>query len=111
MHKNLYIVISEFSIFNDVDSLGTIALNFANTIICYFSMLINYASKHDTKIEIYVRNEKRREGALLEKEIYDVEVAKLTYIIYVQTIDINFLVVTSSFNGKSLTLLVPWYTM
>ena len=69
--------------------------------------------KYDTKIEIYVRNERRREeGYLLwreKKEIYDVEVAKLTYIIYVKTIDINFLVVVaSSFNGKSLALVLVW---
>ena len=44
-----------------------------------------------------------------KKEIYDVEVAKLTYIIYVKTIDINFLVVVaSSFNGKSLALILVW---
>ena len=44
-----------------------------------------------------------------KKEIYDVEVAKLTYIIYVKTIDINFLVVVaSSFNGKSLALVLVW---
>ena len=43
------------------------------------------------------------------KKIYDVEVAKLTYIIYVKTIDINFLVVVaSSFNGKSLALVLVW---
>lgn len=68
--------------------------------------------KYDTKIEIYVRNEKRREeGYLLYrgKKIYDVEVAKLTYIIYVKTIDINFFSrVASSFNGKSLALVLVW---
>ena len=47
-----------------------------------------------------------------KKEIYDVEVAKLTYIIYVKTIDINFLVVVaSSFNGKSLALVLVWLVL
>ena len=41
-----------------------------------------YAMKGGEKKGIYYRE--------VKKEIYDVEVAKLTYIIYVKTIDINF---------------------
>ena len=61
-----------------------------------------YAMKGGEKKGIYY-------GEREKKEIYDVEVAKLTYIIYVKTIDINFLVaVASSFNGKSLALVLVW---
>ena len=60
-----------------------------------------YAMKGGEKKGIYYRKGK--------KEIYDVEVAKLTYIIYVKTIDINFFSrVASSFNGKSLALVLVW---
>ena len=59
-----------------------------------------YATKRGEKKGIYYTE---------KKEIYDVEVAKLTYIIYVKTIDINFFSrVASSFNGKSLALVLVW---
>ena len=56
--------------FIGVGPLHTIALRFANTVICYISVLINYASQTTTQKLKYMYAKKRGEKGSIKEKIY-----------------------------------------